>query len=100
MWIIFKKRKPKKDGWYQCTVEVPSQQRYVMDLYWYADRQQFRDNRRQDVFNCYAVYGYNDETHLQDERLYSERICNRTEDVIAWRKIPRPYMRGFIKEEW
>ena len=46
-WKLFKNKKPTKNGWYQCTVEVPNQQRYVMDLYWDNKSQKFKDNRRQ-----------------------------------------------------
>ena len=100
MWHVFKKKKPKKEGWYQCTVEVPGQQRYVMDLYWYNRLGgRFRDNRRQNVFDSYIVYGYNDETRELNLRLYTEPLCDRTEGVIAWRKLPRTYMRGFRKEK-
>lgn len=99
MWHKFPKNKPKKNGWYQCTVEVPGQQRYVMDLYWYGKPEKFRDNRRQDVFNSYDVYGYNDETHECDKKLYTIPLCDRTESVVAWKKMPRTYMRGFVKEE-
>ena len=92
LWERFDKKKPKKDGWYICTVEAENQLRYTMDLYWYSDRQQFRDNRRQDVFNSYDVYGD------KNKKLYSEKLCNRTDDVIAWKKQPRTYMRGFTKK--
>ena len=98
MWKNFKKKKPKKNGWYICTVEVPGQQRYVMDLYWYGQVGRFKDNRRQTVFNDYSVYGYNDETGKCDKLLGSERLCDRTENVVAWKKNPKPYMKGFIKE--
>lgn len=87
LWKRFDKKKPKKDGWYICTVEAENQLRYTMDLYWYSDRQQFRDNRRQDVFNSYDVYGD------KNKKLYSEKLCNRTDDVIAWKKQPRTYMK-------
>jgi hypothetical protein len=99
MWHKFPKTKPKKNGWYQCTVEVSNQQRYVMDLFWYGDRQQFRDNRRQDVFDSYDVYGYNNETKLNDKKLYTINLCNRTDEVVAWRQQYKPYMNGFMKEE-
>lgn len=99
MWRLFKKKKPKKNGWYICTVEVPGQQRYVMDLYWYSQTQRFRDNRRQSVFDVYDVYGYNDDTKTQDKKLYTENLCDRTENVIAWRNPPKTYMKGFVKEE-
>lgn len=93
-WKRFDKKKPKKDGWYICIVEVKNQQRYVMDLYWYSDRQQFRDNRRQNVFDVYNVL------NCENKSLRSEKLCNRTDDVIAWRKQPKAYMRGFLKKEF
>ena len=91
-WRIFKETKPIKDGWYTCTVEVSGQQRYVMDLYWYNDTQQFIDNRRQDIFDSYKVLNY------IDIQMASCQLCNRTQDVVAWKKQPRPYMKGFKKE--
>lgn len=99
MWKLFKKKKPKTNGWYLCTVEVPGQQRYVMDLYWYNETQRFIDNRRQSIFDVYAVYGYSDETKMQDNRLYTIGLCDRTENVIAWKNVPKTYMKGFVKEE-
>ena len=93
-WNRFDKKKPKKDGWYICTVEVKNQQRYVMDLYWYSDRQQFRDNRRQNVFDVYNVFNF------ENKELHSENLCNRTDGVIAWRKQPRTYMKGFVEKEF
>ena len=91
-WNNFKKKKPKKDGWYQCTVEVPGMQRYVMDLYWYGKQQKFKDNRRQYIFNTYDVYNY------KEEKMYTCNLCDRTENVIACRKLPKVYMRGFKEE--
>lgn len=91
MWKRFDKKKPRKNGWYTCTVEVPRQQRYVMDLYWYNETQSFRDNRRQNVYDSYDVYNY------QHEKMCSDRLCDRTSNVVAWRKRPKTYMRGFVK---
>ena len=92
-WKVFKDKKPIKNGWYQCIVEVPNQQRYVMDLYWYNEKQQFRDNRRQNVYDTYNVLNY------KNEKMYTEKLCDRTENVVAWRKIPKAYMKGFVKEQ-
>ena len=91
---------PGKDGWYQCTVEVDGQQRYVMDLYWYKKARKWKDNRRQDVFNSYEVLvdKYDPEIGDYSERLYTEDIVDRTDDVIAWRKLPKVYMKGFIRK--
>lgn len=91
-WKRFDKKKPTKDGWYLCTIEVPGQQRYVMDLYWYSNRQMFRDNRVQHTFDTHQVLDY------KGYQLYENHLCDRTDGVVAWRKMPRTYMRGFVKE--
>lgn len=91
-WTPFDKKKPKVNGWYQCTVEVPNQQRYVMDLYWYNEKQMFRDNRIQHTFDTYEVLNY------KGEHMHFNNLCNRTSDVVAWRKMPKTYMRGFKEE--
>ena len=93
MWKRFDKKKPKKDGWYECTVEVKGQQRYVMQLFWYNDTQRFISNIRLGVFEEYTVSNY------KGKRLYRDRLCDRTDSVIAWRKCHKPYMKGFILEE-
>lgn len=90
-WKLFKKKQPKKDGWYICTVEVPGQQRYVMDLYWYSGSKRFKDNRRQTVYDYYNV------TDCDGNRIHTEKLCDRTENVIAWRKEPKTYMKGFVR---
>lgn len=94
-WRKFPKVKPPKDGWYLCTVEVSGQQRYTMNLHWYKDRGingKFIDNIRANVCESYTVLGYN-----------GDRLTNigqdRTDNVITWKKIPKPYMRGFIKDD-
>lgn len=91
MWKRFAKSKPKKDGWYICTVEVENRQRYVMELYWYSNRQKFIDNIRDDVCETYTVLAYN------GERLH-DIGQDRTNEVVAWRKNPKAYMRGFVKD--
>lgn len=98
-WRVFGKEKPKKDGWYICTVEVPRMQRYVMDLYWYGKNQRFKDNRKQLVFSDYDVYAYNDVTHEYDKPINTDSLCDRTENVIAWKKSPKPYMKGFGEDK-
>lgn len=90
MWKIFEKVKPNDKGWYQCTVEVKNQQRYVMQLFWYPERQKFIDNIRENVCETYNVIGYS------GERLH-DIGQDRTDSVVAWKKISKPYMKGFIK---
>lgn len=96
-WNKVIKKKPKKSGWYICTVEVPGQQRYVMDLWYNNSTGRWLDNRRQQIFNDYEVYGYNDETGKNDKRLSTISLCDRTNSVVAWRKLPKTYMKGFVE---
>ena len=96
-WRRFDKHKPPHDGWYQCTVAFPSNsidgkedvQSYVMDLYWYEEHNKWMDNRRQDIFSTYEVYGYGNGN--KKKRLYSNNLCDRTSGVIAWRPLPKPF---------
>lgn len=69
-------------------------ERYVMDLYWYNETQRFKDNRRQNVYSTYEVLNY------KNEKMHTDHLCDRTENVIAWKNIPKTYMKGFVKEEW
>lgn len=92
-WKKFSNRHPEKEGWYMTTVEVKGQQRYTMALYWYPEIGKWIDNVRQYVFDSYRVYNF------RSERLYTIPLCDRTNDVVAWRKIPNTYTRGFIKDD-
>ena len=117
-WKRFDKHKPKKKGWYYCTIEFylteTIKQTYTMDLYWYPESQSFKDNRRENVFTLYDVHGYDirrrNELNLYDvcgfdignekERLHTDILCDRTDEVIAWRKCPKPYKRfKFMKRK-
>jgi hypothetical protein len=91
MWKNFFKKKPKESGWYMCTVEVKNQQRYTMSLYWYLKEQRFIDNIRENVCRTYDVRS------CTGKRIY-DIGQDRTYDVVAWRKIPKPYMKGFVKK--
>ena len=96
MWHNFIKKKPKKKGWYITTVEVKGQQRYTMALCWYPETQKFMNNTAAAVFHMYKVYAYDDDGN--DVRMYSGEVCDRTNDVIVWRNMPKAYMKGFIKD--
>lgn len=96
-WKRFDKVKPKKSGWYLCTIDTGSQ-RYTMDLYWDAKHERFKDNRRLNVFQLYEVYGYGYASDNPDpylERMYKDNLCDRTDEVVAWRNCPKAYMKGF-----
>ena len=86
-WKPYPKYKPLKRGWYICSIRYGEEpgQAYVMDLFWDEKEEKWKDNRRLDVYNTYEVYGYNDETHLIDKRMYKDNLCYRN-DVIAFKK--------------
>lgn len=105
-WKTFPSHKPKKDGWYQCTIAFPVSrdtdgspiyQTYVMDLYWYGTGKQFVDNRRKDVFREYNAYAYDDTSKKFDKQIFSDSRCYRTSSVIAWKKMPRTYRQPGMK---
>lgn len=98
LWRPFERIKPKTKGWYACTVEVHRTQRYVMNLFWNPISGRWKDNIRQNVFDSYKVYGYNEETKKEDKLLTTSGLCDRTVDVVAWKNIPKTYMKGFIKD--
>lgn len=101
-WKRFDKHKPTKNGWYQCTISFEFgdsvHQTYVMDLYWDNSTQKFRDNRRQNVFDTYDVYGYKNGN--KREKLFTSNLCDRTDTVVAWKNLPKPYKlkgRKYVK---
>ena len=95
--ILNKKSYPKSDGWYLCTIAFDDGfghiQSYVMDLYWYSNRCKFINNLRQNVFNTYEVigWGYSITDEPVKKQLYTDNNCDRTNTVVAWRKLPKPY---------
>ena len=57
-----------------------------MDLYYYSRLDEWRDNRRLDVYNSYEVRNY------KGEKMYRDNLCTR-KDVIAFKKSPKVYKR-------
>lgn len=87
-WRRYPRVKPKKDGWYQCTVDRGNGLG-VMDLYYdtrYGGR--WIDLRRKQVFNGYKVYKAGREP-LEYNRVFEDSLCDR-EDVMAWKHMIKP----------
>ena len=85
-------------------VEVKNQQRYVMNLFWYNNKYSayggyFKDNLRQHIFDVYEVYGYDDNSPDKKKLLNTCDLCNRTDDVVYYKKIQKACMKGFVKDE-
>lgn len=67
-------------------------QRYVTVLYWNLSTECFIDNLRFDVFNKYKAYnGF-------DKRIYIDSLCNKTNNVVAWKNLCKPYMKGLVEQ--
>lgn len=89
-WRDFEKEKPKKDGWYLCTLETPVVDRHVEQLYWYGDIQQFKNKQIVDIYSSCDVYAYNRVTHEYDILLKDHRTDDK---IVAWKKLPKPYRK-------
>lgn len=94
-WRKYPKRKPKKVGWYQCTVRYGSEleNSKVMDLYFDTiDGGKWIDDRRQNVFDGYKVYMAG-RPAMETNRIYTDSLCERG-FVVAWKNMPKGYKGG------
>ena len=84
---------PEKDGMYSCTVKVSDECPCVMDLYWFRAQRRFIDIRRQDVFDEYEVMIEKSDNEIGEysEILHTDDLCDWTDSVVAWRKLPKAY---------
>ena len=89
-WRELSKEKPKKDGWYLCTLQTPGVDRHVEQLYWYGEIQQFKNKEIVDLYNSCDVYAYNRVTHDYDILLKDHRTDDQ---IIAWKHLPRVYSK-------
>lgn len=86
-WRRYPKRKPRKDGWYLCTVQHEFG-RGMLVLY-YDGRDRWENRSRQNVFDGYQVYKVcrvpNAET-----RVWTDGLCEPG-NVVAWKKLPKGF---------
>ena len=78
--------RPKKNGWYLCTLESGR----VLQLYFdtgYGGK--WIDRQRKSVFDGYKCYKAGREP-LAYNRVFEDGLCERI-NVIAWMKLPRRY---------
>lgn len=93
-WRKYPRRKPKNEGWYQCTVKhgYGIDKPRVMDLFWWyaPDRGGvWVDRRRKEVFEGYKVFKPC-RAAIEDNRVWEDSDCERI-DVVAWRRLPMCY---------
>lgn len=100
IWRRYPRRKPKSSGHYLCTVAVwdgeDRERFYVTKLYYKSSKNCWIDSNRQSVFDGYNVYKVC-RAPIEDNHVYADSMCNRTDDVRAWKKLPRCY-RWWRKE--
>lgn len=75
---------PSEDGWVHCWLRVKDIINYDMDLYFYSGKNIFIDNRRKNVFEMYDVMAFSPTGVNMRKQIYTDDLCNRTSDVIAW----------------
>lgn len=89
LWRKFPKRKPRKDGYYLVTIySLEEDFSYVARLYYDARAGKWENNERKHVFAGYVVYRQC-RAPIEDNRVYWDSLCDRTEEVVAWKKLPR-----------
>jgi hypothetical protein len=95
-WRRYPRRKPKENGKYLCTVQYGDnlENSIVTELYYdYIDGGKWLDTKRQSVFDGYKVFAPG--RHVCDAtRVHTDSLCKR-DFVVAWKKLPAPYVSLF-----
>ena len=89
-WRRYPRRKPKESGFYLCTIQM-DEDRYLLILFYSANKDKWIDIRRQKVFDGYVVYKVC-RAPIEENRVYTDGLCDRTEEVIAWKRLPKIYV--------
>ena len=93
-WRRYPIRKPKESGWYLCTTrfqfpsELTEEKCFVHQLFYDSHSDKWIDISRQSVFEGYVVYK-SCRAPIQENHVHFDSLCER-DDVLAWRKIPKP----------
>lgn len=92
LWRKYPKRKPEHNGYYLCTVIEANGEHTLYKLYYKKTVDKWIDMSRQTVFDGYVVYKVC-RAPIEENRVYTDGMCNRTEDVIAWKQLSKEYRR-------
>lgn len=87
-WRAYPKRKPTTDGFYLCTIGLKGGE-YVMRLWYNARFDTWSDKPRQKVFDRFAVF-VSPKLTTEAGRMYTDELCDRTREVIGWKKLSKP----------
>lgn len=96
-WRPYRFFKPRKDGWYLCTVQdgYGVNEPKVLYLYFRKWDQRWINDTRQTVFDGYKVYE-SGKAPIEDYRVLTDIYCERY-DVVAWKKLPWCYIWSKFK---
>ena len=89
-WRRYPRRKPKEDGYYLCTIAMGETDGYVLKLFYNTRTDKWTDIRRQKVFDGYVVYKVC-RAPIEENRVYTDGMCDRTDEVVAWKQLPKAY---------
>ena len=90
-WKRYPRRKPKGSGFYLCTIGIGEEEGYILKLFYSVKEDKWIDIRRQKVFDGYVVYKVC-RAPIEENRVYKDGLCDRTDDVVAWKKLPKAYL--------
>lgn len=87
LWRKFPRWRPKAPGYYLCSVKG-GHTTPVKSLYYHSNGK-WIDMSRQTVFDGYQVYKLG-RVPIEENHVYTDRLCDLTEDVTYWKKQPKP----------
>ena len=90
-WRKYPKRKPKKNGYYLCTLTEISSPSMMM-LYYKVREDKWIDISRQTVFDGYNVFKVC-RAPIEENHVYFDGLCERGDEVIAWKQLSKEYRR-------
>ena len=90
LWRKYPRWKPKEQGYYLCKIrpDLETGYSYVTRLYYNDRTKKWINNDRKSVFQGYNVYKVC-RAPIAENRVYEDGLCDRTDDVIAWKKLPK-----------
>lgn len=87
-WRSYPRRKPKEDGSYLCTVDMGGGVCLVRQLWYNVRTDKWVNKDRLSVFDGYVAYKPCRAT-IEENRVYKDSLCDRTDEVIYWRMLPK-----------
>lgn len=99
-WRKYPNTKPRKSGWYICTVEIPNKERYTMELYYEKISDNFIDKKGVKMAEIFFDKSIANSYKYQRD-IFRQYVTNKTSLVKYWKKVSKPKLTGFklIKED-